>query len=419
MEFAGCLYEKPTAVGGARDWRVDPNTGATYPFDLTVAELKNMKITGVPIKIEHTEKGFETGDEVGRVTDACVNSKTGYTACKFALHDTLPGRTIRRLIENNSLDSLSLGHLYDRTDNSVEAQEVSVCFKGARCGTRVYKELSEYEEHKSIAMDSTPQPAAVAAEDANGKGAEVEADDSNSLGLTELLTKCTDGMEESLATALFSKVADVCSQLGTSNKTGAQQQVAIAELTAVKASLEKEKETVTEMNSKKAKDCVSVMNALLAEYVGESSSSIPDSGDDASLLEVAHRVPVLASALHSRKMVSAGANNSDAIRAKAVSQIKDALFPPMPAVWQDNTAPAAGQAHQGNHGQHIHSIQASAQHTTQHAPPAKRSRLQGLTEGQQRALSEIGDYASNGDHPVTSEMFPPHFNGVPQWADMN
>jgi len=70
-------------------------------------------------------------------------------------------------------------------------------------------------------MDSTPQPAAVAAEDANGKGAEVEADDSNSLGLTELLTKCTDGMEESLATALFSKVADVCSQLGTSNKTGA------------------------------------------------------------------------------------------------------------------------------------------------------------------------------------------------------
>jgi hypothetical protein len=118
-------------------------------------------------------------------------------------------------------------------------------------------------------------------------------------------------------------------------------------------------------------------------------------------------------------MVSAGANNSDAIRAKAVSQIKDALFPPMPAVWQDNTAPGAGQAHQGNHGQHIHSIQASAQHTTQHAPPAKRSRIQGLTEGQQRALSEIGDYASNGDHPVTSEMFPPHFNGVPQWADMN
>jgi len=151
--------------------------------------------------------------------------------------------------------------------------------------------------------------------------------------------------------------------------------------------------------------------ARLPVDVGE-SSSIPDSGDDASLLEVAHRVPVFASALHSRNMVSAGVNNSDEIRAKAVSQIKDEQFPPMPAVWQDNAAAApAAQGHQ------VHSIQASAQHTTQHDPPAKRSRFMGLSEGHQRALSEMGDYASDGDHPVTSKMFPAHFTGIPQWAE--
>jgi len=50
---------------------------------------------------------------------------------------------------------------------------------------------------------------------------------------------------------------------------------------------------------------VSVMNTLTAEHVGE-SSSVPDSCADASLREVAHRVPVLASALHCRKTVSAG-----------------------------------------------------------------------------------------------------------------
>ena len=45
------------------------------------------------------------------------------------------------------------------------------------------------------------------------------------------------------------------------------------------------------------------MNALLAECVGE-TSTISDSGDDASMLEAAHRIPVLASVLASRKMVN-------------------------------------------------------------------------------------------------------------------
>jgi len=144
-----------------------------------------------------------------------------------------------------------------------------------------------------------------------------------------------------------------------------------------------------------------VMNALLAEYVGE-SSSISDSGDDASLLEAAHRIPVLASALASRKMVNTLVSSNEAMRASLEKQIKNALYPSMPAVWQEKEAPAASAPAP-------QAVLASAHHTTQHEPPAKRSRFYGLTEGQQRALSEIGDFSANGDRPVTAEMFSPKF----------
>jgi hypothetical protein len=99
--FSGCLYESPTADDGERDWRIDSESGEQFPFDLTVSEIKNMAIEGVPIKLEHAEKGFERGDEVGRVIEVSVHPVSGYTACKFQLHDTIAGPCAVRLVWNS------------------------------------------------------------------------------------------------------------------------------------------------------------------------------------------------------------------------------------------------------------------------------------------------------------------------------
>jgi hypothetical protein len=72
------------------------------------------------------------------------------------------------------------------------------------------------------------------------------------------------------------------------------------------------------------------MNALLAEYVGETSSISGD--NDKSLLEVAHHIPVLASALASRKMVSSMMTTNEAMRASLEQRIKQALGPAMPPI---------------------------------------------------------------------------------------
>jgi hypothetical protein len=367
-----------------------------------------MKIKGVPIKIMHTYAGFETDNKVGRVVDTCVDPKTGYTACKFELFDTFAGRTIRRMIASDSLDSLSLGHLYHRKDKTVEAQEVSVCFKGARSGTRLYKQLSEYDTFKSKiaeSMEAPQDPIAPQEPAAADAAAEPECAE-NTMDITELLAKCTEGRDDALATAMYTKVADMATQLSSATKSGEAQRASIAELTQLKAKLEKERESASEANTKKAKECVATMNALMAEYVGE-PGNIANHGDDSSMYnDVGRALPVLASALASRKLVSNMVSNNEAMRAGLEQRIKAALGPTMPTVWQDKDPSESPQA-----------VQASAHHTTQHDPPAKRSRFYGLTDGQQRALSEIGDYSSTGDRLVTKDMFSDHFKGVAQqWA---
>jgi hypothetical protein len=401
MLFAGCLYEAPTPDGGARDWRVDPATGKRFPFDLTVSELRYMKITGVPIRIEHAEAGFKD-TTVGKVVDVCVHPKTGYTACKFELHDTVAGRTIRRMITNGSIDSLSLGHLYHHGQKSaMEAKEVSICFKGARSGTRLYKQAQEFDTFKAK-MDLSTQEPIVPPADAAAAAAPIEkpADDHSALDLTDLLAACTEGKSDALSTALYSRVADLATQLGSANKAGAEQKANIEELTELKSKLEHERASSFDASSKKAKEVVSVMNALLAEYVGEASSSISGE-DDASLLEVAHRIPVLASALASRKMVT----SNEALRAQMEQRIKAALGPAMPSLWTEPAAQLTEAAPQA--------VLASSQHhTTTHEPPAKRSRFYGLSQGQQDALSDLGAFSANGDRPVTKDMFSSGFKGT-------
>jgi hypothetical protein len=95
---------------------------------------------------------------------------------------------------------------------------------------------------------------------------------------------------------------------------------------------------------------------------------------------------------------------NEAMRASLEQRIKQALGPAMPPIWQAAEPAAVSHAPQA--------VLASAQHTTQREPVAKRSRFQGLTEGQQSALSALGDFSCNGDRPVTKDMFSSGFKGT-------
>jgi len=407
------LYETPVAEGADRDWRVDADTGAQYPFDLTVAEIQSMTFAQLPIKIEHTEKGFETGDEVGRVTDGCVDPITGYTACKFVLHDTVAGRTIRRLIENNSLDSLSLGHLYHAIDGRVEAQEVSVCFKGARSGTRLYKELADYEAFKSktaaimveasLAIEPTAEPGTDAEPIADA------ADNSASLDLTQILEIATKNLDSGVADQLYLQVSNMASMVSASNQVQGQQRTAIAELTEKTSMMEKAQVDLVAENELAARNIVDTMNALLKEYAGSEVNTISNVGNEAAMHKnCANSIGVLASALNGRKMMSTVMNSSEMIRAKAVKEMKEALFPAAPAIWkpeQGAPAPPAPPIHA------THAIQASSRGGAGDEPAAKRSRFFGLSQGQQNALSNMSEFASNGDTALLPGMLPTGFAG--------
>ena len=73
----------------------------------------------------------------------------------MSLHDTIAGRTIARLIGGGVLNSLSLGHEYDIATGEVDAREVSVCFNGAREGTRLFKETSDFDRFKRKVVASS------------------------------------------------------------------------------------------------------------------------------------------------------------------------------------------------------------------------------------------------------------------------
>ncbi len=407
-EFAGCLYERPTPPGSARDWRVDPATGTAYPFDLTRDEISKMRLAGVPIKIEHAGgEAFARGDEVGRVVDSTTDPATGYTACKFALHDTVAGRTIARLIRSGNLDSLSLGHTYDTETGNVEAKEVSVCFNGAREGTRLFKESSEYDRFKSIVasgrsdMSAPPtdsqiantgapappegvDPAPVATEPSPevARGAE-------EMDLPSLLDQVTANADEKLATELYRQIANLAEKMRAGEKTN-------ADLLAEKEKLEKQVQDVSEANNKRASEVVATMNALLEEFAcGQSINCGLEQKQAQEAVFAA--VPVLASAIHAQKH-RATESNLESIRAGLAAEIRTALQGPSP--WKETLEPAPAVA-----------VNASARAATDpETHPAQRRRFAGFTPGQQNILSSLGSFGEGGR--LTPDMMPKGFKGT-------
>ena len=86
---------------------------------------------------------------MARVVDVARHPETGYTAVKFLFNDTPSGHAAKRLVDRSKITELSLGHKYYPDTGRAEPTEISLCFKGARTGTRIFKE-GEFDRLKSM-----------------------------------------------------------------------------------------------------------------------------------------------------------------------------------------------------------------------------------------------------------------------------
>jgi len=449
-EYAGCLYEAPTVEGQDRDWRHDPISGTDYPFDLTTKEILGMKLEGVPIRIEHALDGFPSGDEVGRVRESTTDPASGYTAVKFALHDTVAGRTVSRLINGGTLGSLSLGHMYDTATGNVTPNEVSVCFNGARPGSQLYKETQMYDRFKNsvqsrmaAVQESLNIPAADQAAEltdtalhAGQQAAAPASRKRNADEMTETdqggasMPKRRDladmfetmatmpGMDENLITDLMTSVAEIVGERKSSSAINSEQKARIDEL-------QKQVASNTQKNKSEAENIVATMNALLAEFAPGSGAKPLRCGPDGDtdLRQVAMHVPILASALNASKHASAIASvkmdTLASLRSTLASDIRKALSP-----FPDD-APSRALEHRHAPAMHYEqqapiAVNASRRgHEVQEAQPeavSKHERFSGmrLTPGQRQALSGFGRFGEGSDSKLTADMMPTNFKGGPK-----
>ena len=396
--FSGCLYECPTADDGERDWRIDSESGEQFPFDLTVSEIKNMAIEGVPIKLEHAEKGFERGDEVGRVIEVSVHPVSGYTACKFQLHDTIAGRSATELIKKDTLKSLSLGHEYDPRSGATRAKEVSICFEGARKGSCLYKELGEYEKFRKemATIEDPPTADLAAATPPPGGGGLQQADVSEppneeapALDLTSLLERVCANQPPEIAEQLYGQVAKVAERVKKGDEKNNAMNKTIEEL-------QMKVEHTNEESRQKAKECVNVFNALMKEYVGDTQDIAYDEGDQGkAFANVVKQVPVLASALHRHHSVLKATQQTNI--PQLAEQIKRALFcAPEGPLWVPKEAPYTAAI--DVKASHKRGGEAYAGHQSKMAKMGSR-----MTSAQEKLISGIG---SGDDTIVAREHIP-------------
>lgn len=149
MEHWGCIYETPPSEGpGDRD--------------ISVEEIKRLNFVGLPIRVEHFE-----GD-IGVVTEQRVDPASGKTDVKFKLHSTPEGFAAKSLIGSDTIKQLSLKHLL-YPNRQIVPQEVSLCLRGARPNTDIYKQRTAPPIEVAMSAETntaTPmatEPAAAAA----------------------------------------------------------------------------------------------------------------------------------------------------------------------------------------------------------------------------------------------------------------
>lgn len=121
----------------------------------TQSQLKRLsnELLGIPIKIHHIHKGKDNKeiDPSGYMLGGYVNEKTGALHGSFFLCDTPNGEIAKvltgekgNLPYSHQMHELSMGYdigLKDGKAVSNRLKEVSLCWKGAREGTKITKKI--------------------------------------------------------------------------------------------------------------------------------------------------------------------------------------------------------------------------------------------------------------------------------------
>ena len=156
--FTGCVYNDPRERPEDVEWVLDPVTNErSHPWDLTKAQIRGMDLSNLPVMIEHMDSPEHKdvyGNEVGRTISSSIDPVTGKTDITYRLHDTHAGFAAKTLTKLGSIKELSLHHTYYPSTGQVTAIEVSLCAKGARSGTQIYKGGTNSSKNSSVKKTS-------------------------------------------------------------------------------------------------------------------------------------------------------------------------------------------------------------------------------------------------------------------------
>lgn len=129
LTFRGCVYANPAK-----------NAQEAGERDLTIDELLQMKLVGLPIRVEHGKRA-----KVGTIKSSKTDAATGYTTVDMEFDDTVEAHVAAALIEKGRIKELSLCHdVY--TDNSKVPVEVSLVEEGARPNTIIFPDSLSHDD---------------------------------------------------------------------------------------------------------------------------------------------------------------------------------------------------------------------------------------------------------------------------------
>ena len=144
--YSGCVYDAP-------------NTNEFSPVnvdDLNAGELKQMKLTGLPIKAAH---GKYTGDNIGVITDEW-SGEDGSKYISFQISQEPKYAAYREGVSQRWYTHLSLGHEVNAKKGMVPL-EVSICHLGARKNTVIANPEMSSAEYKALTLMTKTERAAM------------------------------------------------------------------------------------------------------------------------------------------------------------------------------------------------------------------------------------------------------------------
>ena len=329
MEFEGCIYDTPCKSPEEFEWQVDAVTGKRYTNDLTCQQLSTMPLVGLPVRIEHQDRKEHKSiynNEVGTVTEAHIDPKSGRTTVRYTLHDNPAGFTAKTLTNTGTIRDLSLHHRFYPDTGVVQPVEISLCTQGARKGTHIYKDPRKCGLNKE--QNSTSNPVAIpvtmsepvkekdAPADAPVVDVTEEVAQQNTLGEQPAPAEPdSDAPAQATSNQDFLEVVskhvkdpavlnELYSRFGNLMKYGCDQGEIAKELKIKLSALEEANKKITENNAQTAEQMIAVMNDLYRRFspdcvqnedcLKEASKEL---GENPNLMNMLRGMPVMASAI--------------------------------------------------------------------------------------------------------------------------